>query len=268
MEKFLRTASQLAQEAAQVVVELRQQPITESRKADKTLVTQADLSADRILREGLSKAFPDHAILTEEDGLSGVPGSDWVWLVDPLDGTKAYAKGIAGFSVMVGLLKEGRPYLGVVVDPMEGLVYEAMIGQGAWLLKEGKKTRLKVSDRRDLSIMPLVTSTGISSEILEKVKKILPGPLCEPINSVGIKVGLLVRQKADIYVNHHFAHYWDTCAPQVILEEAGGKFTRLDGKPLEYRLDSSYKHASLTLATNGTRHEELVNTLTSLLQDA
>ena len=258
MSQYLHTAIQLATEAAQVVMEIRQRGnISQNRKEDRSLVTEADLRADQIIREGLA-AFPEHGILTEEHGLSGHTGSDWVWLVDPLDGTKAYAKGIAGFSVMVGLLHQGQPCLGVVVDPLEGRIYEAVKGEGAFLTEGGKRVRLQVSPRKEFSKMPLVLSTGCPEEIIQKVQAQLSVPLCEPINSVGIKVGVLVRGEADLYFSHHPVHYWDTAAPQAILEEAGGKMTYLDETPLVYDLALRHEHPKLFLASNGTRHAELV----------
>lgn len=261
MKSELATALQLAQEAGRLIMSLRNEPLSKSRKEDRSLVTEADLRADQLIREGLSKAFPDHRILTEETGTSGAADSESVWLVDPLDGTKAYANGIPGFSVLIGLLKNEEPCLGVVVDPLEGLIYEAVKGEGAFLTKEGKKKRLQVSDRSDFTEMPLVASTGFDQGRLKTIADFLKSPLIEPINSVGIKVGLVVRQLADIYLNHHRVHYWDTCAPQVILEEAGGKFTSLDGAPLRYDLQSGSEHGGLTLATNGRRHSELVELL-------
>lgn len=258
---MIEIARELALKASNEVIRLLHQPIHQERKKDRSLVTEADLRSDSILREGLAKAFPDHAIVTEEDGLSGKVGSDWVWLVDPLDGTKAYAKGIPGFCVMVGLLKEGRPHLGVVVDPLQNLIYEAVRGQGAYLTSQGKRSRLQVSSRHDFFKMPLVTSTGFKEDLLKRIVDRLRTPVCEPINSVGIKVGMVMRQEADIYLNHHTVHYWDTCAPQIILEEAGGRFTLLDGTPLQYDLAGDHSHGALTLATNGTRHEELIGIL-------
>ncbi len=256
-KELLETASRLAQQASQKVMELLKGPISQGRKEDHTIVTEADLRSDEIIRGGLSKAFPDHAILSEEDGLSGNPDSEWTWLIDPLDGTKAYAKGIAEFSIMVGLLKKKTPYLGVVVDPLGGLVYEAVKGEGAWIQSKGDRRRVHVSERREFSRMPLVVSTGCPSDPLEKTRTLLKGPVLPPINSVGIKVGLLVRSQADIYISHHPVHLWDTCAPQVILEEAGGQLTALDGSPLIYAPAKKQSHDVLILGSNGTRHADL-----------
>lgn len=254
---FLSKAKELAQQASEKIIEIGQRSFQKSKKEDNSWVTEADLASDQIIREGLLKAFPQHAILTEETGLIGREGSDWLWMIDPLDGTKAYAKGIPGYSVMVGLLKEGIPCLGIVVDPVLGLTYEAVRGQGSFLTEKKIKKEIRVSQRNDFSQMPLVVSTGFPEDKLKQLQITLKGPLCLPINSVGIKVGHLVRQEADIYLNHHSVHYWDTCAPQMILEEAGGCFSRIDGKPLSYEMNKNYSHESLTLATNNTRHEEI-----------
>lgn len=260
MTDFITVARQLALQASSKVIEIGQRTFQKSKKKDKSWVTEADLESDRILRDGLVAAFPDHAVLTEETGLIGREGSDWTWLIDPLDGTKAYANGISGYSVMVGLLKEGRPYLGVVVDPVSGFIYEALRGTGTYLTKNGVKERVFVSKRNDFSKMPLVISPGFPEPKLKILLEHFKTSVAASINSVGIKVGFLVRQEADVYINYHSVHYWDTCAPLIILEEAGGTFTRLDGERLSYDMKkTSYGHDTLTIASNGTRHDELRN---------
>lgn len=255
---FLKTALALGQEAGQAILQFKGKDLKKERKADNSPVTAADYASDQIIREGLAQAFPDHGILTEEAGFSGETSSPWTWVVDPLDGTKAFARRIPGFCVMIGLLHEGVPHLGVVVDPLEDHTYEAIRGQGAFHTWQGKREKLSVSQRKEFSRMPLVISTGFPEKPLERALQHLGSPLVEPINSVGIKVGLLVRQIGDIYLNHHGVHYWDTCAPQIILEEAGGVFSKLDGSPLSYALDGKFNHQTPTLASNGQRHDDLV----------
>jgi 3'(2'), 5'-bisphosphate nucleotidase len=258
-ERLLTEASTLARSAAETIRSFLNKPLEKESKADHSPVTAADLASDRLIRSGLQRAFPGHGILTEETGYQKGRDDDWIWVVDPLDGTKAFAKGIPGYCVMIGLLKAGRPYLGVVVDPLEGHEYQAVRGQGAFHLLAGKKTKLTVSKRSDFKEMPLVVSTGFPDPKLEKAKKELACPVLPPINSVGIKVGLLVRQLGDIYLNHHGVHYWDTCAPQVILEEAGGVMTLVNGKELDYNFSVGLAHPMPTLASNGTRHKDLID---------
>ncbi len=262
--QFLNVATELAKQASQEILALVKNPSIQRKKADNTLVTTADLRANDLIVNGLARHFPDHAILSEETGLSGNPSPEWTWIVDPLDGTKAYAKGIPGFCVMIGLLKEGLPYLGVVVDPLEGHVYQAIRGQGAFHSLHGKKQKLQVSQRNQFSEMPLILSIDFPKEMLGKIRLELTGPLLAPINSVGIKVGLLVREKGDIYVNHHPSSYWDTCAPQVICEEAGGIFTLWNGKELNYEMKAPYCFSEASLASNGILHSQISEILTHL----
>jgi fructose-1,6-bisphosphatase/inositol monophosphatase family enzyme len=117
-ETSLSIVRDLAREAGRRVMELLRSPLVTSRKADHSLVTNADHAANELLCAGLRRRFPDHGILSEETGLEGPPGAEFLWVIDPLDGTRAYAKGLPGFSVMVGLLRNGQPQAGVVYDPI------------------------------------------------------------------------------------------------------------------------------------------------------
>jgi 3'(2'),5'-bisphosphate nucleotidase len=256
MHPFLDAARPLAEKAAARLTELLKQPLTQERKADRSWVTNADYEADSIIREGLHQAFPEHAILTEESALQGSPESEYLWVVDPLDGTRSFIRGTPGYSVMVGLLRHGVPYAGVVVDPVENRTYEALRGLGTYEIHAGARQRLNVSKRNAWPDMPVVTSTGFPDKYRDALQASWTGPWLMPINSVGIKVGLVVRQAADIYINHHGVHYWDTCAPQIILEEAGGVMTYADGDPVTYPLDGHYLHKNWTLVSNGTRHAD------------
>jgi 3'(2'), 5'-bisphosphate nucleotidase len=179
--------------------------------------------------------------------------------VDPLDGTKAYARLIPGFSVMVALLFQGRPVLGVVYDPLDGHLFEAVRGGGCYHTHQGRRRRVRVSDRARFDEMPVVVSTGFPETWRSFLADELKFPFLPPINSVGIKVAHVVRQEADVYINHHPVHLWDTAAPGLILAEAGGRMTLLDGTPLAYDLDGDLRHPQGTLATNGRRHQDLVS---------
>ncbi len=272
LPQALEEAKKLAKEAGRQILDLYQKKMVISHKPDASIVTEADTLADQIIRKGLQKHFTEWMILSEESTDQFVAGvvSDYVWVVDPLDGTKAYAKGIPGFSVMIGLLHHGKPCLGVVYDPLNEYLYFAIKDQGAFIQKgNAEEHSLHVSKRDDLAHMPLIISTGFPENKLALLQEKLPGPLCPPINSVGIKVGVLVRQEGDIYMNHHEVHYWDTCAPEIILHEAGGSLTDLEGKPLVYELaspskDHPWNHQKKTLATNGTRHEKVRQLLVSI----
>jgi 3'-phosphoadenosine 5'-phosphosulfate (PAPS) 3'-phosphatase len=265
VSEFVEVARELAVRAGHRLMELRQTELVKTRKPDRSLVTNADHEADQIIRSGLRARFPQHAILTEESGIDGPREAEYVWVVDPMDGTKAYVRGTSGFSVMIGLLKQGKPYAGVVMDPWEGHLYDAEHGAGSFHTLNGRRERVTVSSRRQWREMPLVTSTGFPDSMASAIKALVPCPWLPAINSVGIKVGLLVRQVADLYVNHHAVHYWDTVAPQIILEEAGGIFTFSEGQPLIYDLRGEFQHEGPTLASNGQRHEEFIQKIAGLM---
>lgn len=259
----LPTAVTLALQAGRAVMDLLKAPLVEHRKPDNSLVTNADHAANDILRAGLRRAFPGHALLSEETGFEGPAGADSVWYVDPLDGTRAYARGKPGFSVMIGLVTQGRPVLGVVYDPLEDRLYEAAQGAGAFQTLKGKKSALHVSARRAPKDLAVITSTGFPAEMIKGLSAALPGPWLPPVNSVGVKVGWVARGDADVYLNHHHVHLWDTAGPQAILEEAGGKITLWSGAPLRYDLQYPV-HPAPTLATNGPAHAALLKDLSLL----
>jgi len=144
---ILSVARRLAFEAGVLIMNLRSRTLQEHRKADHSLVTNADHAADHLIRTGLRQAFPNHAILTEESGFDGDPNAEFIWLMDPLDGTRAYAKGMPGFCVMIGLLQNRQPLAGAVADPKGGFLYEAFRGEGAYLMVNGQRQGLRVSKR-------------------------------------------------------------------------------------------------------------------------
>jgi 3'(2'), 5'-bisphosphate nucleotidase len=261
---LLDTARTLALEAGRRVMELMRLPLETSRKSDYSIVTNADHEANGIICAGLRARFPDHGILSEESGREGPANPEYLWVIDPLDGTRAFAKGLSGFSVMVGLLCEGKPHAGVVYDPRAQTLFEAERGQGAFLVGPTRRVPLRVSKRKDWLSMPVITSTSFPPERQWVLEQKCGLHFLEPIHSVGVKVGYLIRQLADLYLNAHPVHYWDTCAPLVILEEAGGRMTHWEGAPLDYSLQVDFVHPQGTVATNGIRHDEFLEILGGL----
>lgn len=261
---FLDAARTVALEAGRRVMELLRSPLETSRKADRSIVTNADHDANTIICGGLRRLFPHHGILSEETGLEGPQNPEYLWVIDPIDGTRAFANGMAGFSVMVGLLREGKPLAGVVYDPRAQTLFEAERGQGAYLVGPARRVPLHVSKRQDWLAMPVITSKGFPQEWQRGFEQKCGSRFLDPINSVGVKVGYLIRQLADLYLNHHPVHLWDTCAPLVILEEAGGCMTHWDGTPLAYSLNGEFFHPQGTVASNGFRHTDLVEILGDL----
>jgi len=224
-------------------------------------VTAADKASNEALVAALSRAFPGDAILAEESGAAGAAALDRRrWCIDPLDGTKEFIAQNGEFSVMVGLAVAGRPVLGLVYQPAQDILLEGVVGQGAWVTEGGGEPRpARVTTVSDPAAMRLVVSRSHRNPVVDAVKRTL-GIEAERISgSVGIKIGLLVRQLADVYVHPgRGTKLWDTCGPEAILLAGGGRMTDPTGALLRYDVPEPALPLGL-VASNGTAHDRVVD---------
>lgn len=200
-------------------------------------VTQADKESDDFIRKALSITFPDDEILSEENDARPSSYAKRVWMVDPMDGTKDFVGGRASFAVMIGLLDNNVPRLGVVFNPITNELLYAVRDEGAFREFEGKTESLHVSENNKLSEATLVVRNQIVGDIRpldEQVNK-LPVKYRISEGSIGLKLGLIAQGKADIsiHTNIHGCK-WDTLAAEVIITEAGGAILDLEGNKLDY----------------------------------
>lgn len=235
-------------------------------KEDQSPCTIADEEADAFIISELKKNFPEDAILTEEsvDDLSRL-NKDRVWIADPLDGTKDFIENRDDFCVMIGLAVKSKPVLGVVYAPAKGELYWAEKGKGAFLEKDGKVTRLHVNNKEKWSGIVMVTRHTKEKRDLDKIIDALDCTKLQ-IGSVGIKIAAVASGKADMHVNTNFlASEWDTCAPEIILEEAGGKLTDLKGNDIVYNKKETKLTASF-MAANKKLHAELAEKVKATIE--
>lgn len=235
-------------------------------------VTLADLDSDRIISAALRERFPDDVLLTEE---SPEEGEGWrtaerVWIVDPLDGTSDFKKhashGRIGFAVMIGLVIDGRPTLGVVHAPAARRTFLGLVGEGAWELRDGERHELRPSTRATADTLRCICSIEHRDAALERALELLQPAEALSIGSVGMKVGKICADEADMYIapTGHIK-VWDTAAPEAILHAAGGRFVDCDGQPLNYR-GPGFKHPRGLLATNGACVDDVVGRLQGQLE--
>jgi 3'(2'), 5'-bisphosphate nucleotidase len=268
----LRMALALAREAGAAILEFYEGPLHIEQKIgfdDREPVTQADRVANELIVNALRKEFPGDGILAEESvDTAHRLDKQRVWMIDPLDGTNGFIDGNGDFAVQIGLAQGGNCVLGVVYQPLPDLLYHAVRGQGAWIVRgDLPAERVEVSRQEDLSRMRLAASRSHRSARMDKVLKALK--VREEIRrgSVGIKVGLIVEQQCDLYVHlSPRTKQWDTCAPEIILTEAGGRLTDLFGRPLEYN-SPEVQNRNGIIASNGVAHDRIVETLGPLLAD-
>lgn len=274
LEKELAAAIELALSAGAKVMEFYASGVAVEKKfgADNQSepVTVADRTASKHIVEGLAALFPEDGVLSEEeDDLVEIrAASRRVWMVDPIDGTWGFVKKDGDFGVQIGLCEGSEAVLGVVFLPASGLLYYAAKDEGAFVREgDGAAKRLQVSDETDFKRMSLATSRNHRSERMTRVVEKF-GFLREVRRgSVGLKVGLVAERTCDLYIHlSPRTKYWDTCAPQVILEEAGGRLTDIFGEHIDYNLSDVQNHNGV-LASNGAAHASAVKHLKPLLNE-
>jgi 3'(2'), 5'-bisphosphate nucleotidase len=233
-------------------------------------VTEADIAASRIIVDELINAFPEDAILSEEevDDAARRMAKDRVWIIDPLDGTAGFVKNDGDFAVQIGLAVKGVPHLGVVYMPYYDVFFYAVKGKGCFVVRKGgDPVRTTVSDRSVPTDLRLAMSKNHPSPRMERILETFGFVDHVRRGSVGLKVGLIAEQACDIYIHPSpRTKLWDTCAPQIILEEAGGRFTDLFGDEIRYdRVELQNQNG--ILATNGSAHTIAVEIMDLLLDE-
>ena len=271
LEEELKTAIFLSRKAGAAILEFYGEDfkVVEKNPNQKVSepVTIADRTSSKIIVKGLADAFPDDGTLSEEefDNKERLE-KQRVWIIDPLDGTKGFINRNGDFAVQIGLAVDGVAVLGVVFLPAENVLYYAVQNSGAWEVKDEEiPQQMHVSDISDFTGMTMAASRNHhspqTSRIVEKfgLKKEVKR------DSVGLKVGLIAKQICDIYI-HPSIHtkHWDTCAPEIILREAGGEMTDLSGAKMIYNTPD-VRNLGGILASNGVSHDLAVELLSTEL---
>ncbi len=228
-------------------------------------VTLADRLASEMIIAGITEAFPDDPLISEEmDPAEGALGSQRLWLIDPIDGTKDFIRGEDGYSVMIGLVIDARPVLGVVHMPAQDRTFWGT-PDGAWVRTGDTVTPLAVSNVAVAADARLVASKSHRGSDIDRVKTELGILEEQNVASVGVKLCLIAYGVRDLYVNPSAkTKVWDTCAPEAILERAGGRLTDLFGTPINYTHE--LKHQRGLVGSNGRVHDEVTGKLGPLFQ--
>lgn len=271
----LRVALGLARAAGAEALSYQGGPLRVDHKEEfDEPVTQADRAVNELIVRGLAGAFPDDGILAEESADTDRRlACERVWMVDPLDGTKGFIAGSGDYAVQIGLAVGGASVLGVVYAPAADVLYWAARGRGAWVertIPEAESRvsveRLSVTTEGSLGRMRLAESRSHRGPRMDSVVRALGVRAEIKRHSVGIKVGLLVERQADLYIHlSGKTKQWDTCAPEAVLTEAGGRMTDLWGEPLAYNTPDVYNRRGL-VASNAAAHDLVIKRIRPLLE--
>jgi 3'(2'),5'-bisphosphate nucleotidase len=267
LQRELEIAEKAAREAGAVLLghyRTSGGPTFES-KSDGSPVSQADLAANAAIEATVRAAFPDDAWLSEEsaDDASRLQARR-VWIIDPLDGTRGFLARTDDFSVHVALAIDGAPALGVVYHPVPDELYRAVAGEGAFCARAGGLTRLRTSDRARVDDFRVGVSRELAPPaLLQWLKREgLDGRVLR--SGASTKYTALARGDLDAVVTVTFGEKeWDSCAPEVIVREAGGTVTDGDGARLRYNQPDVSRPRGV-VSSNGACHGELLARLAVL----
>lgn len=194
------------------------------------VVTQADLAANKFIVESIKKEFPNDGIISEETGESDIE-AEYVWIIDPLDGTLNFSKGIPVYTILIARAKAGIVELAVVYDPIHDELCYAKRGEGAYL--NGNK--IQCTQMKTLDDTVGCINANIRSDTTDKLGKMIAvssnGKVCATsFYGIGINALYVATGRRDWYMANG-GSLWDHAAPSLILEESGCVITTLEGKP-------------------------------------
>ena len=232
---LLALAIDLAMQAGAEIRTIRDRGFRVQRKADNSVVTEADKLAEAIILSGLREALPGCTVVAEEEAAGGkrTVATREFWLVDPLDGTREFTSGGDDFAVNIGLVRDGAPALGVVGVPATGEIFSGIVGVGAWRWKDGHRTSIAARQPPPEGLTVVASRHHGDQALLDAF---LAGRTVARVVNFGssLKFCRLAEGRADLYPRFGRTMEWDTCAPHAVLEAAGGSVETLDGKPLRY----------------------------------
>lgn len=252
IEKALKVACQAAHESGKVLLRFWGNLSQVREKSSfSDLVTEADQESEKEIKSILQKAYPQHSILAEESGLELKSDTEYLWAIDPLDGTTNYAHHFPVFCVSIALLQNQKPILGVIYDPLRQELFQAAEGCGAYL----NGVPLHVSTVQTLSKSLL--ATGFAYDRQESSDRNYP-EFCHltqlthgvrRLGSAAIDLSYVAAGRLDGYWERGLK-IWDVAAGVLLVKEAGGEISSYDGSPFDI-------YSGRVLATNGHIHQEL-----------
>ena len=252
---FLKVAKKAVLEAGKIISKykgkVKQSKIKNDDRSD--LVTEADIEAEKKIVQILTKNFPDHNIIGEENTRIK-KNSDYTWIIDPLNGTLAFLVGMPYVDVAIGLVKNNKPVLGIVYHISEKNLYWAQDSKGAYL--NGRKVRVRGNNTLDQAVV--IMDLGHRKVRKEKFDRYVI-PLMEKVGYIystgsSVPFGLISTGIIDAYIAT--AWVWDLTAGSVIVREAGGKVTDFEGNEPDWSKD----RLSI-VASNGLIHDQILEAL-------
>jgi len=223
-------------------------------------VTLADLEVNQLIINGIREKYQKVKwyLLSEENGIIKFNNEDintnWLWVLDPLDGTRDFLQKTKDYALHLALNYKNKPKIGVVLIPEREELWISN-NKNSWCEnREGLKTKTKLSDRREIHTMKVVTSKNHKNQTLKNIIQNIGFRECISMGSIGCKIASILRGESDIYLSLSLPGQsspkdWDFAAPEALLRSAGGMVTNLENKELDYN-NPNYEQKGLIIASN------------------
>ena len=260
MQEELRAVLETIKKAGKAAMAFYDEGNEISYKEGASPLTKADLASEKALLEGL-RPF-NYGILSEEtDEENDRLNKEKVWIIDPLDGTKDFIQKTGDFSIIVGLVENGQPMLGAVYQPGLDRLFYAVKGKGAFLVENGKKKKLRVSNTDSFEQMKLLASRNHLQDLEVKFAEKVQISEFVKSGSAGLKVAKVASADGDIYMNTSDRTYeWDICGGAIIIKEAGGAITDMNGKDFVFNKPDPRNKEGFVVSNN-KNHSEIIQIL-------
>jgi myo-inositol-1(or 4)-monophosphatase len=224
-ESLIHFIKNIARKAGKEILSFNRDELHTSKKGPRDLVTKADLASEKIITSAIKEHYPQHSVLAEE-GSNALPTSvpEYLWVIDPIDGTANYAHNLSHSAVSIALLKSGAVHYGVVFNPFTDDLYHAVKGQGAYCNDKPIKTSQSSAlvDTLVATGFPYKREDAVLKVITQRLQRVLNS--CRDIRRLGaasLDCCLVACGKLDAY--YECVQPWDIAAARLIVEEAGGK---------------------------------------------
>jgi fructose-1,6-bisphosphatase/inositol monophosphatase family enzyme len=230
----LEVARRCANEAARIVLDGLGKAQEVRAKGRGNIVTAADLASERAIHAVLRDEYPEHSILSEETA-STAGGEGWMWVVDPLDGTRNYLSAIPMFCINIALCHNEEPLLALTFEPVRGEEFLALGGAGAFLNDRPIRASTKESVMASVLAVDMGYDDARAARALSLVGELWPGmQSLRVIGSAALGLAYAACGRFDLFV-HHMLYPWDIAAGILLVREAGGAITDRDGGPIGIR---------------------------------
>ena len=247
-------------------------------KANNEPVTLADLKVNELIIKRISEKYQQVKwhLLSEENGIIKFNNKDintnWLWVLDPLDGTRDFLQKTSDYALHLALNYKNKPLIGIVLIPEREELWISN-NKNVWCEnKDGYKTKINLSERRELKNMKLVTSKNHKNQTLRNIIQTIGFKESINMGSIGCKIASILRGESDIYISLSLPETsspkdWDFAAPEALLKSAGGMITNLDNEELIYNNHNFEQRGMIIASNNRDNHKNICKQIKLILKE-